>query len=82
MTLPQIAKMHKVSVKELQKQVDMGMKAESEHTSSKREQMKIVKDHLFENPEYYTLLNKAGLKYGGNVNLVSDSKKATTLQEI
>ena len=81
MTLPQIAKKHKVSLKELQKQVDMGMKAESEHTPSKREQMKIVKDHLFENPKYYTVLKKAGLKHGGRVHrdtLVRDSKRGNT----
>jgi hypothetical protein len=81
MTLPQIAKMHKVSVKELQKQVDMGMKAESEHTSSKREQMKIVKDHLYENPKYYTLLKKSGLKHGGRVyrrSLIRDAKSGNT----
>ena len=81
MTLPQIAKKHKVSLKELQKQVDMGMKAESEHTSSKREQMKIVKDHLYENPKYYSLLKKAGLKHGGRVhrgNLVRDAKSGNT----
>jgi|LakMenEpi03Aug12_release.lakeMendotaPanAssembly.Ray.scaffolds.fasta_scaffold04820_35 hypothetical protein len=65
MTLSKIAKKHNVSVKDLQKQVDMGMKAESEHTSSKREQMKIVKDHLFENPKYYSLLKRAGLEDGG-----------------
>ena len=67
MTLSQIAKKHKVSLKELQKQVDLGMKAESEHTSSKREQMKIVKDHLFENPKYYTLLKRAGLEDGAEL---------------
>jgi hypothetical protein len=81
MTLSQIAKKHKVSLKELQKQVDMGMKAESEHTPNKREQMKIVKDHLFENPKYYTVLKKAGLKQGGRVrrdSLVRDSKKGNT----
>jgi hypothetical protein len=81
MTLSQIAKKHKVSLKELQKQVDLGMKAESEHTSSKREQMKIVKDHLFENPKYYTVLKKAGLKHGGRVHrqsLVRDSKRGNT----
>lgn len=81
MTLSQIAKKHKVSVKELQTQVDLGMKAESEHTSSKREQMKIVKDHLYENPKYYTLLKRAGLKHGGavrKVSLVRDSKKGNT----
>lgn len=81
MTLSQIAKKHNVSLKDLQTQVDMGMKAESEHTSSKREQMKIVKDHLFENPKYYSLLKIAGLKHGGAVrrsSLVRDSKKGNT----
>ena len=81
MTLSQIAKKHKVSLKELQKQVDMGMKAESEHTPNKREQMKIVKDHLFENPKYYTVLKKAGLKHGGRVHrdsLVRDAKRGNT----
>ena len=81
MTLSKIAKKHKVSLKELQKQVDLGMKAESEHTSSKREQMKIVKDHLFENPKYYSLLKKAGLKHGGRVHrgsLVRDAKSGNT----
>lgn len=72
-SLAQIAKMHNVTLKELQSQVNMGMKAESEHTSSKREQMKIVKDHLYENPKYYSLLKKAGLKKGGS--LVEESKK-------
>jgi hypothetical protein len=81
MTLSQIAKKHNVSLKDLQTQVDMGMKAESEHTSSKSEQMKIVKDHLFENPKYYSLLKRAGLKHGGAVrrsSLVRDSKKGNT----
>lgn len=79
MTLTQIAKKHNVSVKELQKQVDMGMKAESEHTSSKREQMKIVKDHLYENPKYYSLLKRAGLKHGGRVSkasIIRNTKRA------
>jgi hypothetical protein len=79
MTLTQIAKKHNVSVKELQNQVDMGMKAESEHTSSKREQMKIVKDHLYENPKYYSLLKRAGLKHGGRVSkasIIRNTKRA------
>lgn len=75
-TLSQIAKMHNVPLKQLQSQVNMGMKAESEHTSSKREQMKIVKDHLYENPKYYSLLKKAGLKKGGS--LVRDAKSGNT----
>ena len=81
MTLSQIAKKHKVSLKELQKQVDLGMKAESEHTSSKREQMKIVKDHLFKNHKYYTLLKKFRLENGGRVHresLIRDTKSGNT----
>ena len=76
-SLPQIAKMHDVSMEHIMKQVKMGLKAESEHTGNKKEQMKIVKDHLVENPNYYTLLKKVGLKKGGQVkeNLVKDSKK-------
>lgn len=67
MTLKQIADKHDVSLSKLNHQVKLGLKAESEHTSSKRKQMQIVKDHLFENPNYYTLLKKAGLKDGGEV---------------
>jgi hypothetical protein len=80
-TLKQIAKMHDVELLDIEKQVKMGMKAESEHTSSKREQLKIVKDHLFENPKYYTLLKKAGLKKGGIVkkeDLAKDADKGDT----
>lgn len=72
-----IADIHQVPLSDLKNQVRLGMKAESEHTSSKREQMQIVKDHLFENPKYYTLLKKAGLKDGGGIHkgsLVRDSK--------
>jgi DNA polymerase III sliding clamp (beta) subunit (PCNA family) len=80
-SLREIASIHQVPLSTLKNQVRIGMKAESEHTSSKREQMKIVKDHLFENPKYYTLLKRAGLKHGGRVNrqsLVRDSKKGNT----
>lgn len=66
-SLREIASIHQVPLSELKEQVRMGMKAESEHTPSKREQMKIVKDHLFENPKYYTLLKKAGLENGGKI---------------
>jgi hypothetical protein len=78
-SLRDIADIHQVPLTELKKQVRLGMEAESEHTSSKREQMKIVKDHLFENPKYYTLLKKVGLKKGGEVeNLVKDAKSGNS----
>lgn len=40
------------------KQVKMGMKVESEHTSDKEVAMEIVLDHLSEDPHYYTKLKK------------------------
>lgn len=78
MTLKQIADKHNVTLSKLNNQVKLGLKAESEHTSSKREQMKIVKDHLYENPNYYTILKKVGLKHGGQMNLAKESEKGNT----
>jgi hypothetical protein len=77
-SLREIASIHQVPLSTLKNQVRLGMKAESEHTSSKREQMKIVKDHLYENPKYYTLLKKAGLEDGGDlisVNVVESKNQ-------
>ena len=76
MSLKQIAKMHDVTLRHINRQVSYGMKAESEHTSSKASQLRIVKDHLYENPNYYTILKTAGLKRGGS--LVKDAKKGNT----
>lgn len=56
-----IANIHQVPLSELKEEVRIGMLAESEHKADKKEQMEIVKDHLLENPKYYTLLKKAGL---------------------
>jgi len=75
MSLKQIAKMHGVTLLELNRQVKMGLDAESEHTPKVTEQMKIVKDHLYENPNYYSLLKKAGLKKGGEVDYVTYKDK-------
>jgi hypothetical protein len=56
-----IANIHQVPLAELKEEVRIGMIAESEHKADKKDQMEIVKDHLLENPKYYTLLKKAGL---------------------
>ena len=56
-----IADIHQIPLAELKQEVRIGMLAESEHKGDKKDQMEIVKDHLFENPKYYTLLKKAGL---------------------
>lgn len=44
-----------------QTQLDMGVKVEMEHTKDKEVAKKIATDHLAEDPEYYTKLQKAGL---------------------
>jgi len=40
------------------KQLEMGIKAELEHTKSRRIAKEIAKDHLVEFPKYYTELRK------------------------
>ena len=43
------------------KELALGIKAESEHTDNRHIAMQIAKDHLREDPHYYTKLLKAGL---------------------
>lgn len=57
--LKEIAKKHKVSVLHLKKQIAIGLKHESEHSKNKKETLQIVLDHLQENANYYTILDKA-----------------------
>ena len=42
-------------------ELEIGTKVEMEHTDSKEEAEKIAKDHLSEDPNYYSKLYKAGL---------------------
>ena len=48
----------KPKVKYSKTQLRMGRKVESEHSKSRKVQTKIAKDHLRENPKYYTILKK------------------------
>lgn len=57
-SLKDIADKHKVSMEEIQKQLDKGTKVEMEHTKDKELAKKIAMDHLFEIPDYYSKLNK------------------------
>ncbi len=62
LTLPQIAKKHRVSIADLTSQLKLGVKTEMEHTDSKKQAKEIAMDHLAENPKYYTKLKKAKLE--------------------
>ena len=55
-TLKNIAKKHKANIKNLETELNMGMKVEKEHTKNKTVAKKIAMDHLFEDPKYYTKL--------------------------
>jgi hypothetical protein len=57
-TLEDIASMHNVSVYEIEKQMEIGEKIEMEHTTDVNVARAIAKDHIFENPNYYSLLKQ------------------------
>jgi len=56
MSLRDIAEKHDVSFEELSKEAKKGVKVEIEHTSDVKQAYDIAKDHLFEDPKYYTKL--------------------------
>lgn len=43
------------------KQLELGISVEMEHTNSEKVALEIAMDHLEENPDYYSNLDKAGL---------------------
>ena len=53
-----IAAKHNVSVEEIKKQLEMGMKVEAEHGKNPGTEREIALDHLNEKPDYYTRLKK------------------------
>lgn len=57
-TLQQLAKKHNVSLESLKKQLKMGIKVETEHSTSKKLAKEIALDHLNEKPDYYDDLEK------------------------
>jgi hypothetical protein len=59
MSAKDLAKKHKVDIKDIEKEIKVGTKIEMEHTDSKEMAKEIAMDHIAEFPDYYT--NK---KYG------------------
>ena len=58
MSVKDIADKFDVSVEKIEKEIEMGIKVELEHTDSKRIAKEIAMDHLTEIPDYYTRLKK------------------------
>lgn len=57
-SLADIAKHHKVSLEVIQKEYDIGIEIEMEHTTDEDIADEICRDHLWEMKDYYTRLNK------------------------
>jgi hypothetical protein len=68
-TLTQIAKKHEAKnyyqihdmIKRLKNQLEVGIRVEMEHTNDEEKAKEIALDHLWEDPKYYTKLNKADI---------------------
>lgn len=58
LTIQDIADKHKVSVEDIKKQLQIGIKIEMEHTDDPRVAVEIARDHLYELSDYYTRLEK------------------------
>lgn len=61
MSIKDIAKEQDVTENELETEFIKGASTEKEHTHSDKKAKAIAKDHLVEDPKYYTKLKKAGL---------------------
>jgi len=74
LTLPQIAKKHKLPIEDLTSQLKLGIKTEMEHTDNKKQAKEIAMDHLAEDPKYYTKLKKAKLEEAIGKDLLNESR--------
>ena len=58
LTLRDIAKKHNVELSHIQAQFKMGLEVEKEHSTDVKIRGEIARDHLTEDPDYYTKLAK------------------------
>lgn len=58
MNITDLAKHHDVPVKEISSQLVKGIKVELEHTKDDKVAKEVAMDHLYEDPKYYTKLEK------------------------
>ena len=83
MSINDIANKHKVDVNVLKQELKKGIKVEHEHTSDLKKAARIAMDHLFEDPKYYTKLDKIGLEENKsllNQDLIKEFLKACMLE--
>lgn len=56
-----IARHHGVEISDIWQQLQLGIPVETEHTADRTGARQIALAHLWEKPDYYTVLSKAGL---------------------
>ena len=76
-TVEAIAKKHRMEVSDIQKQLDMGIPIEHEHTKNKTLATDIALQHLEEIPDYYSLLKKMEASAKKEHKKFKDVKEAT-----
>jgi len=76
MTPEDVAKKHKMSVKDIKAQIKMGIKVEMEHVNDAALAEEIALDHLFEIPDYYTRLDK--MEKEANKEMKTEGKENIT----
>ena len=76
-----IAKMHGVSVEEIESELDKGMEVEMEHTSDPAYAHEIAMDHLIEDPDYYKKLDQVDLEERKKRKLTSKPSSETSLRD-
>jgi hypothetical protein len=79
MSIEDIANKHNVDINTLKQELKKGIKVEHEHTKDNKKAARIALDHLFEDPKYYTKLDKIKLEENKsplNKDLVKEFMKA------
>ena len=74
MDIEDIAKMHDMGVDEIYDEFTKGVQHEMEHTSEMMVAIEIALDHLYEDPQYYTKLDK--MEHGGETTEATTSASA------
>jgi len=80
-TVEAIAKKHRMEVSDIQKQLDMGIPIEHEHTKDKALATYIALQHLDEIPDYYTRLKKMEASAKKEHKKFKDVKETVTIED-
>lgn len=81
MTVEDIAKKHGTEVEKIEKQLEIGIEIEMEHTDDRRFAEVIALDHLSEFPDYYDRLTKMEEEAADEKSKVDKSKGTKALEE-